>query len=72
MGNPHFEPINRTTLDVKEVSQYLGVSVDFLYKTVRENSVPHIRIGKKILFKKDAIDQWLDQKMQGGVEDDQP
>ena len=44
---------------VKEVAEYLGVSVDSIYKMVRERQIPHFRVRRTILFSKKAIDEWI-------------
>jgi len=54
--------MNRTKLTVREFSEYLGISVDLAYKLCRENDVPHVRIGGRILLDKNSIDNWFEQK----------
>lgn len=49
-------------LSVKELGQYLGVSTDTIYKMVRENQIPYIRVRRRILFYKDSIEEWLKQR----------
>jgi len=61
--NINIEPIRRSTLDVKEVAEYLGISVDMVYILCRESRIAHFRIGRRILFKKDAIDKWIEAQM---------
>lgn len=46
----------------KEVAEYLGVSVDSIYKMVREKEIPHFRVRRTILFSKKAIDSWVEQQ----------
>ncbi|MFD1708914.1 helix-turn-helix domain-containing protein [Siminovitchia sediminis] len=58
---PAYAPIQRTTLTVKEVSAYLDISTDFVYKLVREKQIPHVKIGSRILFKKTSIERWLNE-----------
>lgn len=63
---PELEPVVRTTLEVKEVATYLGLSKDMIYKLVREKKMPHIKIGSRILFKVESIDRWLSElEMEG-------
>lgn len=69
MGFVQLEPIKRSTLTVKEVASYLGVSVDTIYTLVRENKIVHFRIGSRILFKKNAIDDWIDKQMEMGYDE---
>lgn len=62
------------TFTVKETAQYIGVSKDLIYKMVRTKEIPFIRIGRRVLFRKESIDQWLhsqkiasDQKVDGVI-----
>jgi len=58
---PDYAQVERTTLTVKEIAIYIGLSVDMIYKLVREKHIPHIRIGSRVMFKKNSIDNWLDE-----------
>jgi excisionase family DNA binding protein len=44
---------------VKELSDYLCVSLDSIYAMVREKQIPFVRIRRRILFYRDSIDNWL-------------
>lgn len=44
-----------------EVAEYTGLSKDFVYLLVKQSRIPHIKIGRKILFKKDSIDEWINE-----------
>ena len=46
-------------LSAEEISQYLGVSKDTLYKLIEADDLPAYRIGKQWKFKKAAIDAWV-------------
>lgn len=47
-------------MDTKEVSEFLRMSMDTLYKWVEEGIIPHYRLtGKKILFNRNVLSQWL-------------
>lgn len=52
---------------VKEVAKYLGVSVDSIYKMVREKQIPHFRVRRTILFSKKAIDKWVEEQERESV-----
>lgn len=64
------EPIKRSTLTASEVAEYLGVSIDTIYKLCREKKIVHFRIGSRLLFKKAAIENWIEQKMIAGLDDE--
>ena len=50
-------------LTVKDLSEYLKVSVTTIYRKVDNNTIPHFKIndGEKagIRFKKTEIDSWI-------------
>lgn len=56
--------MERITLTVKEAADYIGVSKDLIYKLVRENDIPNVRVANRILFRKIAIDKWMQEKEQ--------
>ena len=45
-------------LDLKGAAEYLPLSE----RTIRQhlNEIPHFRYGKKIIFKKSELDQWME------------
>ena len=47
--------------DVSQVARYLGVSMNWVYRRLRnpESDLPYHRIGKLYRFDKEAIDGWL-------------
>lgn len=48
--------------NIKELSVFLNVSVSTLRQYVRENKIPHFRIGNRILFRANSIEHWLEMK----------
>lgn len=51
-------------MTAQEVSDYLGLSKETIYKLAQEGKIPHVHIGRRVLFKKERIDQWLEDKME--------
>ncbi|ASN06316.1 helix-turn-helix domain-containing protein [Virgibacillus necropolis] len=51
--------MERQTLTVKEVANYLGVHTDTIYAMVHGKQIPHLKIGIRILFTKESIDLWI-------------
>lgn len=49
----------RLTLTVEEAAKILGISRAFAYEAVRRGEVPSIRIGRRILVPKAALDRLL-------------
>lgn len=50
--------------NLPELSEYTKMSPSSIYKATMANKIPFIKTGKKLLFKKEAIDQWLEQHAQ--------
>jgi len=48
-------------LDVKELAAYLRVDENWIYQRTRKHEIPFIKKGKYCLFKKSAIDAWLNE-----------
>ncbi len=53
------EPLMGDVMDVRGVAQYLGFSPATIYNKVRDNDIPHVRIGNVLRFPKVEVDQWL-------------
>jgi excisionase family DNA binding protein len=45
---------------VDELSDYLKMSRSTIYKKTMDRQIPFIKAGKKLLFKQEAIDLWLE------------
>lgn len=44
---------------VKEIADYLNCSVSSIRALVRNKEIPFFRIGSKLNFNKEAIDNWV-------------
>jgi excisionase family DNA binding protein len=53
--------------NLQELTNYIKMSKSSAYKLTMGNKIPFIKTGKKLLFKKEAIDQWLEQHAQPTV-----
>lgn len=60
--------IEEKFLDMDRVSKYLCHSKSFVYKKVRTNEIPHYKMGKRTLFDRDEIDQWVKSGMRPVVQ----
>ena len=56
------DKIHRTTLTAKEAAEYLGISYWLITQLVRRKQIPCSRVGKRILFRKEALDVYLSNK----------
>ncbi len=53
---------SREVMNIRQASQYLGVSPDTLYKYVNEQSIPAFKLGNRWRFKKSTLDLWMEEK----------
>lgn len=53
-------PVQRLTLTVEEAAETLGISRAFAYEAVASGDIPCIRIGRRILIPKAALEKMLD------------
>jgi excisionase family DNA binding protein len=49
----------KIALTVQEVAEMLGLSTDCVYGLVRQNQIPHVRAGRRILFHRPVLESWL-------------
>jgi len=53
----------REVMNLRQASQYLGVSTDTLYRYICEGEVPAFKLGNRWKFKKTILDRWMERKM---------
>ena len=53
---------SREVMNIRQASQYLGVSPDTLYKYVSEERIPAFKLGNRWRFKKTLLDAWMEQR----------
>ena len=51
--------MNLYICDIKQLSFYLNISVSEVRKLVRERRIPYFRIGNRIKFNIDTINDWI-------------
>jgi len=51
--------VERKFLDIPMVSEYTLLSKSTIYKKVSSREIPFHKIGKKTIFVKDEIDNWI-------------
>lgn len=52
----------REVMDIREASDYLGVSRETLYKYVYEERIPAFKLGNRWKFKKTVLDRWMERQ----------
>ena len=56
------QKIQRTTLTMRETSEYLGISYWLVNQLVRRKEIPYSKVGGKYLFRVQALDEYLTEK----------
>ena len=50
-------------MDIKELSDYLGIGKSKIYSLIRTKKIPASRIGRQYRFSKEVIDSWLKERI---------
>lgn len=59
-------PSPREVMNVKEASDYLGISPDTLYRYVYQDKIPAFKLGNRWKFKRNILDRWIERKISRG------
>lgn len=59
--------VERTTLTMKETAEYLGVSYWLVNQLVRRKQIPCARLGGRVLFRVQALDEYLKEKEENSI-----
>jgi excisionase family DNA binding protein len=54
-------------LTADELAERLRVTKCWVYAEVRAGRLPHVRLGRYIRFRADAIDSWIEEIERGGA-----
>ena len=55
-------------LSLKEITEYLGIRRETVYRWIEQREMPGHRIGKLWKFKKDEVDAWVKSGKAADVE----
>ena len=61
------QKVERTTLTMKETAEYLGVSYWLVNQLVRRKQIPCARVGGRVLFRVQALDEYLKEKEENSI-----
>ncbi len=56
----------REVMDIRQASEYLGISGDTLYRYASEGLIPAFKLGNRWRFKKSLLDAWMVEQSGGG------
>ena len=59
--------VKRTTLTMKETAEYLGISYWLVNQLVRRKQIPCARVGGRVLFRVQALDEYLKEKEEKSI-----
>jgi len=62
--------VSSPLLTADDVAALLGVSKSYVWHLCREDSIPHVRLGRSVRFRQEALDRWLLEVERGRVGDD--
>ncbi len=52
----------REVMDMRQASDYLGVSREALYKYISAEQIPAFKLGNRWKFKKTVLDRWMERQ----------
>ena len=62
----------REVMDIRQASEYLGISGDTLYRYASEGTIPAFRLGNRWRFKRSRLDEWMDRQSDQHAADADP
>ena len=54
-------------LTADDVAAMLGMGPDWVYAQVRANRIPHVRLGRRVRFRAESIEQWIRELERGAT-----
>lgn len=52
-------------LTAPQVAELIGMRVDYVYALARRDEIPHLKFGRTLRFRTEAIQRWLEQEERG-------
>ena len=56
------QTVVREVMDIRQASEYLGISGDSLYRYASEGTIPAFKLGNRWRFRKSLLESWMDEK----------
>lgn len=57
-----FPKKERILISVNEAAQMLNLSKSYLYRETHNRTIPHVRIGSRILFRIEDLNSWIEKQ----------
>lgn len=61
-------PGTGVALKFKEAAKLLGISVRHLSNLVKRGEVPSVKLGRRRVFYRDVLNEWLRDRVRSGTE----
>ena len=52
----------REVMDIRQASEYLGISPDTLYKYASDGFIPAFKLGNRWRFRRSRLEEWMDRQ----------
>jgi excisionase family DNA binding protein len=52
-------------LTADQVAERIGMTTDYVYALSRQDRIPHLRFGRTLRYRAEAIDDWLRDSERG-------
>lgn len=49
-------------MSIQQTAEYLGLSVGTIYQWRSQHKIPYIKVGRKVRFRKEQLEQWLAER----------
>lgn len=59
----------KTRMIPEQAAEHLGCGYDKLMQMVRLKEIPHYRIGRRVFFTQETLDQWILNKEQQSIQE---
>jgi excisionase family DNA binding protein len=59
------DPTKQLTVNAKEAARILGISPRLLWTKTNCREIPHVRLGRRLLYPVAALTAWLAAKTEG-------
>jgi excisionase family DNA binding protein len=57
----------REVMDIRQASEYLGISADTLYRYASDGAIPAFKLGNRWRFKRSLLDAWMVEQSGGNA-----
>ena len=54
-------------LEAQDVAEMIGMTKDWVYAEVRADRIPHVKLGRYVRFRAEAIDDWIRGRERGTI-----